>query len=519
LTDDKNMVGEVYYPKPEVIASAYIQNYDEINESAKGNLARFWRKIATESFEWYKPWETILDDTNAPFFKWFVGAKVNLVHNALDRHMRTAVRNKAALIFEGEPGDVRVYTYRQLNHEVCKFASVLRSMGVAKGDPVTIFMGRIPELIIAMLACVKIGAMHSVVDSGASSDILKSMIQSSLSKMLICSDGGWLRGNVVDLKKIVNQSIDKVETLQSVICVRRTEQEVEMIPGRDYWYHELMALSIADPKAPTEIMDAEDPLFILYSLNSAESLHAVLHSHGGYMVGTYTTLKWVFDIKPEDVWWCTSDPSNIIGHSYVVFSPLIMGATSFLYEGVPTYPYPDRWWQMVAKYSITKMHTSPADIRNLMRYGASWPQRHDLSSLRLLGSAGETLNPEAWKWFYQVIGKERCPIIDSWLQKETGGFVLTSLPGSPLKPGSPGRPFPGIQIDVVDEDGKSLPPGEEGFLVIQTSWPAMFRTLYEDTDQYVDRYWNGFPEQVWYMPGEKVWKDEDGYFWINGRAD
>ncbi len=350
MSDSKGMVGDVYYPAPEIVEQAHIRDYEKVHAEAMADLPGFWGRIAAANFEWYAPWEKVLDDHNAPFYKWFVGAKVNIVHNALDRHMRTAVRNKAALIFEGEPGDGRTYTYQQLNHEVCKFASVLRSLGVTKGDRVTIYMGRIPELMIAMLACAKIGAMHSVVYGGFSTEALLDRINDSESKVLVTCDGAWLRGKYCASKRNRQRSGCPCGTIQSVVCVKRTGQEVEMVPDRDHWYHDLMALPIADPNSSTEVMDAEDPLFILYTSGTTGKPKAILHTHGGYMVGTATTLKWVFDLKPEDVWWCAADPGWITGHSYIVYSPLILGATSFMYEGAPTHPYPDRWWSLVAKY-------------------------------------------------------------------------------------------------------------------------------------------------------------------------
>ncbi|MCB8960576.1 MAG: acetate--CoA ligase [Ardenticatenales bacterium] len=519
MSDQNDMVGDVYYPAPEVVSRAHVPDYEKVHAEATADLPGFWAKIAAENFEWYKPWNTVLDDSNAPFFKWFVDAKVNIIHNALDRHMRTATRNKAALIFEGEPGDSRVYTYQQLNHEVCKFASVLRSLGVTKGDRVTIYMGRTPELMIAMLACAKIGAMHSVVYGGFSTEALLGRIEDSHSKVLITSDGAWLRGGIVELKKIANAALDRAGTIQSCITVKRTGQEVEMVQGRDYWYHDLMSQPIADPNAATEVMDAEDPLFILYTSGTTGKPKAILHTHGGYMVGTATTLKWVFDLKPEDVWWCAADPGWITGHSYIVYAPLLNGATSFMYEGAPTHPYPDRWWQLVAKYHVTILYTAPTAIRGLMRFGESWPNRHDLSSLRLLGSVGEPINPEAWKWYYRVIGKEKCPIMDTWWQTETGNFMITPLPSVPLKPGSATRGFPGVQIDVVDEEGNPVPANEEGYLVIKSPWPAMLRTIYGDPDRYVEAYWGKYSEQGWYMPGDSAKKDEDGYIWVIGRID
>ena len=519
MTKDDDMVGDVYYPAPEIIEQAHIKNYDEVNQAALDDLPGFWGKIAAENYEWYTPWDTVLEEHNAPFYKWFTGAKVNIIHNALDRHMRTAVRNKAALIFEGEPGDSRVYTYQQLNYEVSKFASVLRALGVTKGDRVTIYMGRTPELMIAMLASAKIGAIHSVVYGGFSTEALLDRINDSESKVLVTADGAWLRGDIVPLKQIANDAVARAGTIQSVVCVRRTGQEVDMVPDRDHWYHDLMALPIADPKATTQVMDAEDPLFILYTSGTTGKPKAILHTHGGYMVGTSTTLKWVFDIKPQDVWWCAADPGWITGHSYIVYAPLILGATSFMYEGAPTHPYPDRWWSMIAKYGVTILYTAPTAIRGLMRFGESWPNRHDLSSLRLLGSVGEPINPEAWKWYYRVIGKERCPIMDTWWQTETGHFMITPLPAVPLKPGSGTRGFPGVEVDVVDEDGVSVADNEEGYLVIKRPWPGMLRTIFGDPDRYVKQYWERFEEQGWYLPGDSARRDEDGYIWIIGRID
>jgi acetyl-CoA synthetase len=519
MAEQIELTGEVYHPSPEVIKNAYIPDHEAVRARAEADPVAFWGQIAAENFEWFEPWEQVLDDSNAPFYRWFVGARTNIVHNALDRHQRTAVRNKAALIFEGEPGDCRVYTYQQLHHEVSKFTGVLRSMGVHKGDRVTIYMGRIPELMVAMLACAKVGAIHSVVYGGFSTEALHDRIEDSQSRLLITCDGAWLRGKIVELKKIADEAVQRSASVETVIVIKRTGQPVEMVPDRDHWYHDLMALSIADARAHTEILDAEDPLFILYTSGTTGKPKAILHTHGGYMVGVSTTLKWVFDVKPEDVYWCAADPGWITGHSYIVYGPLCLGATSFMYEGAPNHPYPDRWWQMVDRYGVTILYTAPTAIRGLMRFGENWPERHDLSSLRLLGSVGEPINPEAWRWYYRVIGRERCPIMDTWWQTETGSFMITPLPSMPLKPGSGTRPFPGIQADVVDEEGRPVAANEEGYLVIQSPWPAMLRTVYKDPDRYVRQYWSRFEEQMWYLPGDSARKDEDGYFWIIGRID
>ena len=519
MSHENNLHGEVFYPAPEVKAHAIIRDYDKVYAEAEADLAGFWGRIAAENFEWYKPWNSVIDDSNAPFYKWYDGAMVNIVHNALDRHLRTETRNKAALIFEGEPGDSRTYTYQQLSHEVSKFAGVLSSQGVGRGDRVTIYMGRIPELAIAMLACAKIGAIHSVVYGGFSTEALYDRINDSNSKVLVTCDGAWLRGQIVELKKIANEALEKANPIQSVIVVKRTGQPVEMVPDRDHWYHDMMALPIADPRTPTEHMNAEDPLYILYTSGTTGRPKAILHTHGGYMVGTAITLKWVFDIKPQDVYWCAADPGWVTGHSYIVYAPLVLGATSFMYEGAPTHPNPDRWWSLIEKYGITILYTAPTAIRGLMRFGDSWPNLHDLSSLRLLGSVGEPINPEAWRWYHTVIGKERCPVMDTWWQTETGMFMITPLPTMPLKPGSGAKPFPGIKADVVNEDGEPVDANEEGYLVIQSPWPAMLRTIFGDPDRYVRQYWDRYGEQGWYLPGDSAKKDEDGYFWIIGRID
>ncbi|NOZ70670.1 MAG: acetate--CoA ligase [Chloroflexi bacterium] len=509
---------EIYYPPEEVVKQAHIQDYEAVYQKALDDLEGFWAERA-ESLDWYERWEEVLDESNAPFYKWFVGAKTNIVHNALDRHMKTWRRNKIALIWEGEPGDRRSFSYYRLWQEVGKFANVLRSMGVQKGDRVTIYMGRVPELPIAMLACAKIGAVHSVVYGGFSEQALADRIEDAQSRVLITADGAWLRGKIVELKKTADEAVHRSPVVEHMIVVKRTGQDVYMEPGRDYWLHDLLALPIASPKCDTEVMDAEDPLFILYTSGTTGKPKGLIHTHGGYQVYTSTTLKWAFDLKEEDRWWCAADPGWITGHSYIVYAPLILGATSFMYEGAPTHPYPNRWWKMIEHYGITILYTAPTAIRGLMRFGDAWPSRHDLSSLRLLGTVGEPINPEAWRWYYRVIGKEKCPIIDTWWQTETGGFMITPLPSVPLKPGSATRPFPGIIADVVDEDGEPVPSGEDGYLVIERPWPGMARTVYGDPDRYVEQYWQRFREKGYYLTGDSARKDEDGYFWIIGRID
>ncbi len=516
---------EVYHPSAGMIENsnvmAYVHkkgfsSYEELYQWTLTNGEEFWAEMAGE-LEWYEPWDKVLDDSNPPFFKWFTGAKTNIVHNAIDRHLKSWRKNKLALIWEAEDGSQRTFSYFSLNREVTRLANVLKSMGVKKGDIVTIYLPRIPELMFSMLACAKIGAAHSVVYGGFSEAALADRLADAKSKVLITADGGYMRGKIIELKQIADEALARTPTVQTCLVVKRTGHKVNMEQGRDLWLHDLENLPIANVLCPTEQLDSEDMLFILYTSGTTGKPKGVVHTHGGYMVGIYTTLKMVFDIKDEDRWWCAADPGWVTGHSYIVYSPLLAGATSYMYEGAPNYPYPDRWWSIVAKAGITILYTAPTAIRGLMRFGEAWPERHDLSSLRLLGSVGEPINPEAWKWFHKVIGRENCPIMDTWWQTETGHFMITPTPVVPLKPGSATRPFLGIEADVVHEDGTTCAPNEDGLLVLKRPWPGMMRTILNDPQRYIDTYWTKVPNN--YAAGDSARKDEDGYIWVIGRLD
>ncbi len=511
-------MNEMFYPSEEVLKNANVKDYESIYKRSIEDREGFWAEEA-EKLNWYKKWDKVLDESNKPFYKWFVGAKTNIISNAIDRHLETANRNKMALIWEGEPGDVKTYSYHALNREVSKFANVLLSMGVQKGEIVTIYMPQIPELVIAMLACAKIGAVHSVVYGGFSYEALAERIADANSRILLTADGGYRRGKATALKCIANEAMRRSPTIDVCITVKRTGDECFMENDRDFYWHNLMGMPIAGANADTVELDAEDPLFILYTSGTTGKPKGLIHTHGGYQVYTSTTFNYVFDIKPEDRWWCAADPGWITGHSYIVYGPLINGATIMLYEGAPNHPYPNRWWSMIEKYGINILYTSPTAIRGLMRFGASWVDKHDISTLRLLGSVGEPINPEAWRWYYEVVGKGKCPIMDTWWQTETGGFMITPIPTMPLKPGSATKPFFGNEIAIVDEKGEEVKANEEGTLIVKSPWPGMARTILNDPDRFIEKYWKQFEKQGWYLAGDSARKDDDGYFWIIGRID
>ncbi len=475
----------------------------------------YWAGIASE-LEWFETWDKVLE-WNPPHARWFIGGKTNVSYNALDRHLKTWRRNKAAIIWEGEPGDVRTLTYQQLHREVSRFANVLKRLGVKKGDRVTLYMPMIPEAAVAMLACARIGAVHSVVFGGFSASALAERIKDAGSEVLITADGGWRRGQIVPLKEAADEAVGETGIVKHVVVVRRTGQEVSMEPGRDHWYHELV--EGVDDEAPAEPMDSEDPLFVLYTSGSTGKPKGVLHTTGGYMTYTFHTSRMVFDLKDDDTYWCTADVGWITGHSYIVYGPLINGATIVMYEGAPNYPEPDRFWEIVDKHQVSIIYTAPTAIRAFMKWGEQWPMKHRLDSLRLLGTVGEPINPEAWLWYYRVIGKERCPIVDTWWQTETGGIMITTLPGAHrMKPGFAGKPFFGIAPEIVDGEGNPIEePDQGGYLVITKPWPSMLRTVWGDPERFVNQYWSQYPGK--YFTGDGARRDADGYYLILGRVD
>lgn len=507
----------VFQSSPEFSQTAYIKSleqYEQLYREAEENPEKFWGEIAGQ-LHWFRKWDNVLE-WDAPWAKWFAGGQLNLSYNCLDRHVATWRRNKAAIIWESEPGEVRTLTYQQLLIEVSKFANVLKSLGVAKGDTVAIYMGMTPELPIAMLACARIGAAHSVIFGGFSANALVDRINDAQCKAVITQDGSYRRGAEIFLKATVDEALPSCPTVTKVVVYKRTGSDVTMESGRDHWWHELMADTSDHCEA--EPLDSEHPLYILYTSGSTGKPKGVVHTTGGYSVGTYITAKWVFDLKDEDVYWCTADIGWVTGHSYIVYGPLQNGATTVMYEGAPNHPEPDRFWQMIERHKVNIFYTAPTAIRAFMKWGERWPRRYEMKSLRLLGTVGEPINPEAWMWYREVIGRERCPIVDTWWQTETGMIMITPLPGAiATKPGSATKPFPGVIVDVVTRQGEPVAPGSGGYLVIKRPWPSMLRTIFNDPDRYVSQYWTEIPGV--YFAGDGARKDADGYFWIMGRVD
>lgn len=513
-----------FAPPAAFAQQAYIkslEDYEQIYERAKADPVKFWEELAQKELHWFEKWHTALD-WQPPFVKWFDGGKVNISYNCLDRHVNTWRKNKAALIWEGEPGDSRTLTYGQLHREVCQFANVIKSLGVKKGDVVGIYMPMIPEAAIAMLACARIGAVHTVVFGGFSAEALRDRLADGKAKLVITADGGWRKDTIVPLKDQVDKALSEgVTTVENVLVVERTKQQIHMEPGRDHWWHDLRKTVSAD--CPAEPMDSEDMLFILYTSGSTGKPKGVVHTTGGYNLYTHITTKWIFDLQDTDVYWCTADVGWITGHSYIVYGPLSNGATTVMYEGAPRPSNPGCFWDVIEKYGVTVFYTAPTAIRAFIKMGEHLPKARNLSSLRLLGTVGEPINPEAWMWYYRVIGQERCPIVDTWWQTETGGIMITPLPGAiPTKPGSATRPFPGILADVVDLDGNPVPDNEGGYLVVRHPWPSMMRTVYGDPDRFRRTYWEHIAPrdgEYLYFAGDGARRDDDGYYWVMGRVD
>lgn len=507
----------VYPPPAEFSARAHVgslEAYRELYQRAIEHPEEFWAEMAQREVHWFEKWHHVFE-WRPPFVKWFVGAKTNASYNCLDRHLGER-GSKPAIVFEGEPGDQRVWTYAELHGHVCRFANVLKERGYKAGDRAIIYMPMVPEAVVAMLACARLGITHSVVFGGFSAEALKARIQDLEAHLVLTADGGWRRGKEVRLKDAADEALADCPGVRDVIVLKRTGGAVQMKEGRDLWWHELEAGAAAE--CPAEPLDAEHPLFVLYTSGTTGKPKGILHTTGGYLTYVTCTMKWVFDLKEEDVFWCTADIGWVTGHSYLVYGPLSAGATCVMYEGAPDYPAWDRWWEIVARHKVTIFYTSPTAIRALIKQGEQLPAKHDLSSLRLLGSVGEPINPAAWEWYHRVIGKGRCPIVDTWWQTETGGILIAPMPGAvALKPGSGTLPMPGVEAEVVDFYGKPVAANAEGFLVIKRPWPSMLRTIWGDPKRYEEQYFSRIPGI--YFTGDAARRDEDGYFWILGRVD
>ena len=504
----------VFPPSPAFIAQANAQ--PGIHDEAEDDWQGFWARQARDRVSWFKAPTVTLDDSNPPFYKWFTDGELNLSYNCLDRHLEKSA-GKVAYHWIGEPGDVRTITYGDLHREVCLFANALKSIGLKRGDRAAIYLGMVPELPVAMLACARLGIVHSAVFGGFSSDALADRIIDTEARVVITMDGAWRAGKVIPLKANTDIALVRTPTIEHVIVLKRAGNDVHMEDGRDLWWDDFVDGQSDD--CPPEHLNAEDPLYILYTSGTTAKPKGIVHSQGGYLTQVTTSHSLVFDLKPDrDVYWCAADIGWVTGHSYIVYGPLANGATSVIYEGAPNHPDFDRLWQIVEDYKVTILYTAPTAIRSFMKWGDEYPARHDLSSLRLLGTVGEPINPEAWIWYRSVIGGERCPVVDTWWQTETGAIMITPLPGIvPTKPGSATKPFPGISADVVDDDGNSVPLGGGGFLVLDRPWPAMARTIHGDPDRFVQTYWSRFPGR--YFPGDGCKRDDDGYFWLLGRVD
>ncbi len=509
----------LYPPSPDFVRRAHVQGLDayrELYRRAEEKPEEFWGQLAERELDWSEKWSHVFEWA-PPFAKWFVGGKLNACYNCVDRHLSTPRRNKVAIIWEGEPaGEQRLISYQELHRLVCRFANALRARGYKCGDRAVIYMPMIPELPVAMLACARLGIIHSVVFGGFSAEALKTRIQDLEATLVITADGGFRRGREVPLKATVDEALTDASTVTEVIVHRRTGSPVSMQAGRDRWWHDLEC-DVPEHCAP-EVVDAEHPLYVLYTSGTTGKPKGILHTTGGYLLQCIMTMKWVFDLREDDTYWCTADIGWVTGHSYIVYGPLAAGATTLMYEGAPDYPAYDRWWRIIEKHGVSIFYTSPTAIRALIRQGEEWPSQHDLSSLRLLGSVGEPINPAAWEWYHRVIGKERCPIVDTWWQTETGSVMISAMPGAtPLKPGSASLPLPGVLADIVDLNGKPVEPDHEGFLIIRRPWPSMLRTIWRDPDRYASQYWSRVPGA--YFTGDAARRDRNGYFTVLGRVD
>ena len=510
---------DLYHPSEEFVARANVPRGDahrQLMERAESDPEGFWGDLAESELHWFRKWDRVLDDAEAPFYRWFTGGRTNMSYNCLDRHCQTWRKNRAAIVWEGEPGEQRVLTYQELLRSVQRFASVLKSRGYGAGDRAILYMPMVPELPVAMLACARLGITHSVVFAGFSAEALKTRILDLEAGVVITADGGWRRGKVVPLKPSVDEALEECPSVRNVIVYRRVGNEVEMKAGRDAWWHDVDV--DASENCPAAELDAEHPLYVLYTSGTTGKPKGIVHTTGGYQLQVSMAMRWVFDIKDEDTYWCAADVGWVTGHSYIVYGPLLVGTTTVMYEGAPDFPEPDRFWRIADKYKVNVFYTSPTAIRAFIKFGEDYPGRHDLSSLRLLGSVGEPINPSAWEWYHRVIGGGRCPIVDTWWQTETGSIMVSPLPGStPLKPGSGTFALPGIDADVVDMEGNSVPPGGEGYLVVRKPWPSMFRTLWGDPGRFIQTYWSQIPGI--YFVGDAARRDEDGYLWVLGRVD